>query len=150
MVGGAPPKTRSLFDRVRIAASRVSNVTFHGRLPYRATQRLFERARVLVNTSEIEGFPNTFLQAWAQGIPVVSFFDPDGVIRREGLGHAVATLEEMAAAVRRLVVDPQLWGEASTRCRSYVTRHYGEEQTVRPYLETFGRLKAAMPATSLS
>ena len=51
MVGGAHSKTRHLFERVRIAASHVSNVTFHGRLPYRATQQLFDRARVFVNTS---------------------------------------------------------------------------------------------------
>lgn len=150
MVGGAQPKTRHLFQRVRIAASRVSNVTFHGPLPYRATQRLFDRARVFVNTSEIEGFPNTFLQAWARGIPVVSFFDPDDVIQREGLGHTVASLEEMAAAVHRLAADPQVWGEASERCRAYMTRHYDEDQTVTPYLETLGRLIKAAPATTLA
>ena len=142
MVGGAQPKTRQLFERVRSAAARVSNVTFHGPLPYRATQRLFDRARVFVNTSEIEGFPNTFLQAWVRGIPVVSFFDPDGVIQREGLGRTVASVEEMAAAVHRLAVDPQLWAEASARCRAYTARRYGEDQTVAPYVEALGRLTA--------
>jgi glycosyltransferase involved in cell wall biosynthesis len=148
MVGGAAPKTGDLYERIRIAASRVSNVTFHGRQPYRATQRLFDRARVFANTSEIEGFPNTFLQAWSRGIPVVSFFDPDGVIQREGLGHAVASIEQMAAAVHRLSVDPQVWGEASARCRAYVAQRYGEDQTVRPYLETLGRLMTTRPATA--
>jgi glycosyltransferase involved in cell wall biosynthesis len=144
MAGGAHPKARQLFERVRIAASRISNVTFHGPLPYRATQRLFDRARVFVNTSEIEGFPNTFLQAWARGIPVVSFFDPDGVIQREGLGHAVASVEEMTAAVHRLAVDPQLWGEASARCLAYAARRYGEDHAVAPYLEALGRLMTAV------
>lgn len=150
MAGGAQPKTRHLFEHVRIAASRISNVTFHGPLPYRATQRLFDRARVFVNTSEIEGFPNTFLQAWARGIPVVSFFDPDGVIQREGLGDAVASVEEMAAAVHRLAVDPQVWGEASARCLAYTARRYGEDQTVAPYLEALGPLMSTVPTTSLA
>jgi len=150
MVGGAHPKTRYLFERVKIAASHVNNVTFHGPLPYRATQRLFDRTRVFVNTSRIEGFPNTFLQAWARGIPVVSFFDPDGVIQREGLGHAVSTVAEMAAAVQRLATDRQIWGEASARCRAYMTRHYGEDQTVTPYLETFGRLMTTANAATLT
>jgi len=149
MVGGAQPKTRRLFERVRSAASRVSNVTFHGPLPYRATQRLFDRARVFVNTSEIEGFPNTFLQAWVRGIPVVSFFDPDGVIQREGLGQTVASVEEMAATVQRLAVDPQLWAETSARCLAYTARRYGEDQTVAPYVEALGRLMA-VPETALT
>src|SRR4029077_20214301 len=140
-------KTRHLFERVRLAASRVRNVNFHGPLPYRITQRLFDRARVFVNTSDIEGFPNTFLQAWARGIPVVSFFDPDGVVRREGLGVAVASVEEMAAAVQQLAVDPQVWGETSARCLEYIARRYGEDQTVTPYLETLGRLMTGAPAT---
>jgi glycosyltransferase involved in cell wall biosynthesis len=149
MVGGPQPKTRQLFEQVRIAASHVSNVTFHGPLPYRATQGLFDRARVFVNTSEVEGFPNTFLQAWARGIPVVSFFDPDGVIQREGLGKAVASVEEMAAAVRRLAVDPQLWGEASARCLAYAARRYDEDRAVTPYLEVLRRLMTAAPAAAL-
>jgi glycosyltransferase involved in cell wall biosynthesis len=150
MVGGAQPKTRHLFEQVRTAASHVSNVTFHGPLPYRATQRLFDRARVFVNTSRVEGFPNTFLQAWARGTPVVSFFDPDGLIQRQRLGQAVASVEEMAAAVRRLTMDPLAWGEASERCRAYVTRNYGEDQTVTPYLEVLGRLMKAVPGTALA
>jgi glycosyltransferase involved in cell wall biosynthesis len=150
MAGGAQPRARQLFERIRIAASRISNVTFHGPLPYRATQRLFDRTRVFVNTSEIEGFPNTFLQSWARGIPVVSFFDPDGVIQREGLGHAVASVDEMTAAVHRLAADPQVWAEASARCLAYAARRYGEDQTVTPYLEVLGRLMTAVPTNALT
>ena len=48
-------------------------MTFHGAVPYRDAGALYSRARVLVNTSDVEGFPNTYLQAWASGTPVVAF-----------------------------------------------------------------------------
>lgn len=105
---------------------------------------MFDRARVFVNTSETEGFPNTFLQAWIRGIPVVSFFDPDDVIRREGLGHAVASLDEMASAAHSLVTDSQQWLETSARCRAYMARRYGEEQVLAPYLSTARRVAAGL------
>ena len=139
MVGGQKLGSEDLYDRVRADAARVGTPAFHGALPYRATSRLFERARVFINTSEIEGFPNTFLQAWIRGVPVVSFFDPDDVIRREGLGHAAGSLDEMEGAVTRLMSDPQTWLETSARCRAYMRRCYGEDQILAPYLTAFER-----------
>ena len=140
MVGGAQPGAHALFQQMREQAAGVPNVAFHGLVPYRATNDLFDRARVFVNTSAIEGFPNTFLQAWIRGVPVVSFFDPDGVIRSEGLGHATADLDEMAVAAQRLATDQQAWIEASGRCRAYMARHYAEERILAPYVSTIGRV----------
>jgi len=117
-------------------------------LPYHATNRVFDRARVFVNTSEIEGFPNTFLQAWVRGVPVISFLDPDGVIRREGLGHAVGSLDEMARAAQLLTTDSQAWLEVSARCRAYMARRYGEDQIIVPYLSAVGRVAMGLPAAT--
>jgi glycosyltransferase involved in cell wall biosynthesis len=146
MIGGAAPKTGNLYRHISAGAARVGSLTFYGQLPYRATNQVFDRARVFVNTSEFEGFPNTFLQAWVRGIPVVSFFDPDGVIRREGLGHAAASLEEMVRAAERLTTDSQAWLEVSARCRAYMARRYGEDQIIAPYLSTLGRIATGLPA----
>ena len=148
MVGGAQPGAHALFERTRARATALGNLTFHGALPYRATNQLFERARVFINTSEIEGFPNTFLQAWVRGVPVISFFDPDDVIRREGLGQAVTSIEEMAATARRLATDPEAWLAASLRCRAYMARRYGEEQILAPYLATLERVTMGLPGTA--
>ncbi len=44
-------------------------------------------ARALIVTAREEGFSNVLVQAWWQGIPVVSLgYDPDGLIARHGLG----------------------------------------------------------------
>jgi glycosyltransferase involved in cell wall biosynthesis len=145
MIGGTQPRAHDLYQQIGARAAAVGNLTFHGPLPYRATNHLFDRARVFVNTSETEGFPNTFLQAWIRGVPVVSFFDPDDVIRREGLGQAVASLGEMVSAARRLSADSQGWLETSARCRAYMARHYGEEQIIAPYLLTVDRVATGLP-----
>ena len=144
MIGGPQSGAYDLYQQISTRAASVRNLTFHGQLPYRATNSVFDRARVFVNTSETEGFPNTFLQAWIRGIPVVSFFDPDDVIRREGLGHAVASLDEMASAAHSLVRDSQQWLETSARCRAYMARRYGEEQVLAPYLSTARRVAAGL------
>jgi glycosyltransferase involved in cell wall biosynthesis len=148
MVGGPLPNTQDLYEHIRAIAMRARNLTFHGPLPYRAANQVFDRARLFINTSEIEGFPNTFLQAWARGIPVVSFFDPDGVIQREGLGHAVASLDEMARAADHLTRDSQAWLQASARCRAHIARRYGEEQILAPYISAVERAAMGLPSVA--
>jgi glycosyltransferase involved in cell wall biosynthesis len=138
MVGGTVNGAQEFFASVKAQASGRNNVTFHGAVAYRDANALYGRARVLVNTSDVEGFPNTYLQAWANGTPVVAFFDPDGVIAREGLGVAVRSPEEMSAAVRRLTSDESEWKAARARCLSFIERHYSEDVVLQPYLRTFG------------
>jgi glycosyltransferase involved in cell wall biosynthesis len=139
MVGGTVPGGQQFFETVKAQAADRGNVTFHGAVAYRDTGALYSRARVLVNTSDIEGFPNTYLQAWSSGTPVVAFFDPDGVIAREGLGVTVRTPAEMCEAVRRLTSDESEWQAARRRCLAFVERHYSEDVVLQPYLEAFRR-----------
>ncbi|HSD74483.1 MAG TPA: glycosyltransferase family 4 protein, partial [Steroidobacteraceae bacterium] len=74
------------YDEVMAAAARLHNVTMLGAVPYARIGALFDRARVFLNTSSVEGFPNTFLQAWVRGTPVVTFFDPDRLVHQQRLG----------------------------------------------------------------
>jgi glycosyltransferase involved in cell wall biosynthesis len=135
MVGGTQPREEALFDETRAAAAELPNLRFAGPLPYAQVGPVFENARVFVNTSDMEGFPNTYLQAWARGVPVVAFFDPDGVIAREGLGHAAQNLDDMRQHVARLARDPELWNSTSKRCRAFIAREFPEDRILRPYLE---------------
>lgn len=139
MAGGIVPGLASYFHETKQKAEQLRNLTFHGSMPYAEVSRLYERARVFVNTSDTEGFPNTYLQAWASGTPVVSFFDPDGVIAREKLGVAVRGADEMADAVRQLCRDPAHWAAVSARCRAFVDREFGEDAVLNAYRRSIDR-----------
>jgi glycosyltransferase involved in cell wall biosynthesis len=149
MVGGPVADEAALFERIRREAASLPNLTFHGHRSYWDTNTLYGRARLLVNTSDLEGFPNAFLQSWIRGVPVVSFTDPDDLIRRHGLGEAVASAGAMRDAIRRLLRDAEAHGAAAQRCRAYVTREYAEERVLAPYLTAFEELtrdpRAATP-----
>lgn len=78
-------------------------------LPFEETLSWFDRASIFVSTSESEGFPNTFIQAWSRGVPVISFdVDPDGVLVREGLGAVVDTVSGARAAVQEYLNRPNI------------------------------------------
>ena len=147
MIGGRGVGSEALYDAIVRRASNLANLVFHGQVPYHDTNDWYERARVFVHTSVSEGFPNSYLQSWVRGTPVVAFFDPDGVIAREGLGRAVKSLDEMRDAVRQITSDPVLWLETSERCKAYMACEFSEEKVLAPYLELVESLCAQVVRT---
>jgi glycosyltransferase involved in cell wall biosynthesis len=121
MIGGAGgnTSTNAGFERIRNAAAAIPNLEFTGFLPLARVEPYFDRARVLVNTSLHEGMPNTFLQAWARGVPTVAFIDIGSRLRGEPLYRVVEEVEEGAAELERLFTDEEHWSRASARCREY-------------------------------
>src|SRR6185312_13551971 len=147
IIGGAMPGAESLYATVRSAALQLANVRFHGSVPYHEVGEFYERARVLVGTSEIEGFPNTYLQAWAHGAPVVAFLDPDRLVANHGLGSVVSSPDELQAAVAALLADPAHWRRVSERCRRYVDARFEEAAIVAPYVAELTGLFQSLPMT---
>lgn len=80
-----------------------SNVTMHGFVPYRDVGTHYDRAALLLCTSDWEGFPNTFIEAWSRGIPVVSPVDPDDVIANEACGRVINSTEDAPPAIHELL-----------------------------------------------
>jgi glycosyltransferase involved in cell wall biosynthesis len=121
MIGGAGGEgsNNTCFERIRNAATAIPNVEFTGFLPLARVEPYFDRARILVNTSVHEGMPNTFLQAWARGVPTVAFVDTGARLRGEPVYRVVERLDEAAAEIERLFTDEAHWARASARCREY-------------------------------
>ena len=142
MVGGEKPGEGALFREILEKARSVPNLRFHGRLPYREAGILFERAKVLINTSDVEGFPNAYLQAWSRGVPVLTFLDPDGVIGQHGLGCRVRDVAEMAREAAALVGSPLQWAGVSKACRAFVDSRFCDDAVLAPYEDS---VRAPLP-----
>jgi glycosyltransferase involved in cell wall biosynthesis len=105
MIGGPDKIDEALFYQVKREAENFGNLQFMGFLPLEETEKYFDKCKVFINTSEYEGFPNTFLQAWRRGIPVISYVDPDNIIRENKLGFAVGSEEELKEALASLITN---------------------------------------------
>jgi len=140
LIGGPMPGAEAFFAQVRERAATLPNVTFHGFVPQHLIGEYVERARVLVSTSETEGFPNTYLQAWSRGTPVVAFIDPQQLIGRHRLGVVVSDAQELRAALASLAGEPEEWRAASERSCRYMDAHADERQTVDTYRQALSEL----------
>jgi glycosyltransferase involved in cell wall biosynthesis len=134
------PGAESFYAAVRAEALQIANVTFHGPVPYHQIGEFYERSRVFVGTSEIEGFPNTYLQAWSRGTPVVAFLDPEQLIVRHGMGRAVSSVSELCEAITTLSADPAAWENASHRSGEYMDHRFNLARMTAPYLEAVADL----------
>jgi glycosyltransferase involved in cell wall biosynthesis len=108
-------------------AAGIPNVVMHGRVPHEDVPRFYRQAAVLCCTSLYEGFPNTFLEAWSRGLPVVSTFDPDGVIAKHGIGWNADTVDGVAEQLKRALTSPEEWRAASVASRRYCQENHSPE-----------------------
>ena len=133
--------------RVRKRAQTLKNLELHGAVPLRETENFFQRASLHVNTSDFEGFPNTFLQAAAAGVPLTSLnVDPGGVLSREGLGWcAGGDAKALREKVAELYADPRACREYGQRGRAYIRAHHDRDVIVKRFREILESLLVVAP-----
>ncbi|MEW5757420.1 MAG: glycosyltransferase family 4 protein [Pseudomonadota bacterium] len=133
-VVGVPNAQSKYADDLLARGRAMSNVTMHGKVSEKALPEFFVNASVLCCTSELEGFPTTFLEAWAFGLPIVTTFDPDGVIKSNCLGAVVGSPEQLLTEIRKVVLSSQEWIRISEAARLYFEKKY-TVQAVVPQFE---------------
>jgi len=125
-------------------AESIANVTLHGPATRQSVPNFYRKARILCCTSDFEGFPNTFLEAWSYGLPIVSTFDPDNLIVENELGIVARGVNGLASGIRTLLGDSKLWRQASEAVR----RYYLENHTIDSVMPRFENVfKDIMNAT---
>ena len=110
-------------------AAGVSNLEVVGQVPREQVLKWIDRCVAVVSTSQHEGMPNVFLEAWTRGVPVITLhFDPDDRIASERTGVcADGDWERFVAGTRALRDDPQLRDELGANGRTYVERVHSLE-----------------------
>lgn len=143
MVGPPSGTDPSNLPELEASMARLPNLRWMGSVSFEDTARLFEEALVFVNTSQAEGFPNTFLQAAACGTPIVSWaVDPEGILERFEMGScAHRNWTRFEHMVRLLCVDDELRIKLGENGRSYVRKYHDSGAVVGQYLELFLTLR---------
>jgi len=133
VVAGSPPREDDYFKGLLNTMNALPNLTYLGMVSRKEMPNLYRSNTVFCCSSVYEGFPNTFLEAWSQGLPIVSTFDPDYLIRDKQLGFEADTKEELISGIKKLCSDQVLWQQHSDNSRQY----YQENHSVDEVMERF-------------
>lgn len=118
-------------------AKSLPNVNWLGAVPREGMPDLYQRALCLCCTSVHEGFPNTFLEAWSYGKPIVTTFDPDSLISKHDLGIVVRDVEAGVKAVRELLASPDRWRAMTRHARDYYVENHLVDTAMSRFEEEF-------------
>jgi glycosyltransferase involved in cell wall biosynthesis len=132
------PYARGVVERARTLA----NVRVHGALTRERIASLLEEAICLCCTSELEGFPNTFVEAWSREVPLLSTFDPGGLIARHRLG-VVADAQGLPGALRDLIAHRNVWETLSDNAIRYFREHHAAEVVMPQFEAVFASMTEA-------
>jgi len=135
MIGGAVVGHEDLHRSVEEAAAQIPNLEYLGAVPYHDVNDYFLRAKLFVNTSDSEGFPNSFLQAWVRQVPVISFFDPDSIIKDREIGISPASPRDARDAINGLLDTDERRITMGVRAREFVVGGYSPAAVFGEYEE---------------
>jgi glycosyltransferase involved in cell wall biosynthesis len=112
---------RRLESRLR----QTQGLAFLGERSIGEVNAVLAEAHVFVNTSEWEGFPNTFVQAWLREVPVVSLqVDPDDVLQREGIGFRSGSFDRLVQDTKNLIENADLRRQMGRRAQAYARKNH--------------------------
>ncbi len=137
MVGGEDGMDSSLYEAIKARSETLDNVNFVGFVPYAEIGRYFDEAMLFVNTSDSEGFPNTFLQSWARGVPTISFIDSGARMNESPIGRIVDSIDAMIGTVAQLMKNHTDRSDLGKACRAHVETHHDPKRVIEMYEDLF-------------
>jgi len=110
------------FNYIKNEAYKVSNLRFIPGVPFSKIEYYYKNAKVFVNTSLSEGFPNSFNQAMNFSTPLLSLnINPDDFINKNQVGiHCNNDFNKLKENLERLLLDQELWEKFSKNSYQFV------------------------------
>lgn len=130
-----------LFNSIKIECQKIDNIHFIGPVSFNEIMNYFSNSKLLVCSSEIEGFPNTFIQAFSLGIPIVSTFDPSKIILENNLGYIVENEDELNHMFNQLIANKDEYLTIQENSLNFFGSNFDTKNSLNKFLDFLEREK---------
>jgi glycosyltransferase involved in cell wall biosynthesis len=117
---------------------QVKNLEFIERVGFDEIDGYFQRAKVFVNTSDAEGFPNTFIQACKSATPILSLkVNPDGFLSEYGCGICCDCQLEKLVDSLNFILEENRYKNMGMNARKYAEECHDITNIIEQYKTVF-------------
>jgi len=128
-------KDKSFFEGIKNEAENVNNLEFIPGVSFSDVEDYYRNAKVFVNTSLAEGFPNSFNQAMNSSTPLLSLnINPDDFILKNQVGlYSHNDFDELKENLDLLIDNQELWNKCSENSYTYVYNEMNIEKSIKKW-----------------
>lgn len=135
-----PREDVGLWNSVSKRAAGIPNVEFVERVPYHEIQAVYDSAKIFVNTSEWEGWPNSFIQSGLGETALLSLdVNPDGLFGRYALGKFCGgNPGRLADAAREMLGSAKTLADMQRESARFVAEMHDNRKETTAFLSGLG------------
>jgi len=139
MIGRADKNYSGIIEE---AYENIRNFEYLGEITNSEVNEWLCKSHILINTSDHEGFSNTFVQAWMRKVPVISInSNPDSIITNQKIGFVCPTMEELKEKTGLLISDEKIRIEMGEKAYKYARKNHSLERNIIKIINLMTRLK---------
>ena len=138
----APDSDNESYSKKMIEeAATIKNIKLITGLPIKETNEYFKKAKLFINTSKQEGFPNTFIQAAMYGTPIISLtINPDNVLELNRIGYcAESSVDQMKSEIVSIIGNSKRYKDISHNCIEYFKANHDIKKIAADFLLLIGK-----------
>ncbi|MGQ4874908.1 MAG: glycosyltransferase family 4 protein [Promethearchaeia archaeon] len=130
---------KDFFKKIKNKAEKLENLKFIPGVPFSKVNEYYKRAKVFVNTSLSEGFPNSFNQAMNASTPILSLnINPDNFINKYNVGlYCNNDFELLKENLNVLLKNEDLWKNLSENSLEFVKEHMNIKKSIKIWKKIF-------------
>lgn len=136
-----PPTAYNSIDLKKLKRQIVNlpNIKLINYVPFAEINEYFSTAKIFINTSEYEGFPNTFVQSVINATPIITLnIDPDNFMAKSGCGVcANGKVSKLISETKRILNSKEEWKKMSDKAYCYALDNHDIKVIINKYKSMF-------------
>ena len=130
------------WKKIKADTKNIPNIIFIDFIPFYNIDNYFRKAKVFINTSIYEGFPNTFIQALKNKTPIISLnVDPDNFLISNNCGfNCKDDINKMENYLRLLLENHELYDSYSKNSFIYAKNFHDIKKIRKEWIKLINNL----------